>query len=310
MTCDQQPLEQVVSELVKKHGLPIWFDRQALLRAESDIGKSVTANIQDVRLSSILNLLLRPHELDWIVDDEVLQITTRERACGKFFTRVYDVRFLKPDPETLEWPPQGFATSPWWRPIPANQVSGFQGPGGGLFGLPVKTLQQGFGGPQKEGSGGAESPRDGTCPPHVVSMENLVDALQATVDSSSWSHVGGEGSIRSYGGALVVRQTQAVQDEIHRLIEQLRALHQPPAARRVVIPLNPNLQRVVYPIGDYPPDELIGLITEFVSPETWKSADGQGSLQVAQRAIVVRQTAAVHEEIVKFLHQLLFNSQP
>ena len=55
-----------------------------------------------------------------------------------------------------------------------------------------------------------------------VDYETLIETLQSTVRPQSWDMVGGPGSIKGLQGALIVSQSQEVQQEIFSLLEALR----------------------------------------------------------------------------------------
>jgi hypothetical protein len=53
-------------------------------------------------------------------------------------------------------------------------------------------------------------------------MNQLIEAVTSIVEPSTWDQYGGEGAIQPIGGALVVRQTSAVQSKVKELLEALR----------------------------------------------------------------------------------------
>jgi hypothetical protein len=73
----------------------------------------------------------------------------------------------------------------------------------------------------------------------------------------------------------------------------------------------------VYPIGDLAPDlkpeKLIETITKTISPETWESAGGEGSIAPIMSpklpVVVISQTDAVHRQIAALLAQLRAKGQ-
>jgi len=60
----------------------------------------------------------------------------------------------------------------------------------------------------------------------------LIDILTSIVEPNSWSDNGGEGAIRGFPGALVVRQTSGTHEEVARLLATLREGMGSPAAGR------------------------------------------------------------------------------
>lgn len=98
------PLSDVAEYLAQTHNIPILINKLAL----ADIGFDDPHNVEvelvlsGISLSNLLNLMLEPHDLDYLVTDGVLLITSRADAALRMDTRVYNVRPLKvSDPETL-----------------------------------------------------------------------------------------------------------------------------------------------------------------------------------------------------------------
>jgi hypothetical protein len=73
-------LADVVTHLELRHRIPIELDARSL--ADGGVGADLpmTQAVKDVSLAAGLNLLLRPHNLDWTVADGVLRITTKDAA--------------------------------------------------------------------------------------------------------------------------------------------------------------------------------------------------------------------------------------
>ncbi len=87
----------VAAELSDVHGINALIDHAAL----SEFGlygideePRITIDVSDVSLASALTLMLKPQELVWTVDCEVLIITHEEAAAELLTTRVYDVTSL------------------------------------------------------------------------------------------------------------------------------------------------------------------------------------------------------------------------
>lgn len=99
------PASEVLDQLLVKNGIPYWVDLQALQDAGIDWTQATAmTNAQKMPTAARLDSLLDEHKLAWRVDNELVQITTRENANERMFTRVYDIRrAVTPDrpPETL-----------------------------------------------------------------------------------------------------------------------------------------------------------------------------------------------------------------
>lgn len=90
----EMPLSDAVAFLQDRHGLPIKVDRKALENSELDPSMPINFQISDVSLRSALRLALKDYGLAYIVDDEVLLITTPEVADSRMMTRIYRVSDL------------------------------------------------------------------------------------------------------------------------------------------------------------------------------------------------------------------------
>jgi hypothetical protein len=91
------PLEEVVNLLQEDYGIPIQVDGPALESVGLDVTEKVTANLHNISLRSALRLLLKRLQLTYVIQDEVLMITTPEEAESQLLTCVYDLRGVTPD---------------------------------------------------------------------------------------------------------------------------------------------------------------------------------------------------------------------
>jgi hypothetical protein len=85
------PMLEAVNFLREVYQIEVQLDLQAL----DDLGLSpddtFTANIRHVSLSSGLKMLLKQHDLTYIIADEVLLITSEDEALARLSVRVYPV---------------------------------------------------------------------------------------------------------------------------------------------------------------------------------------------------------------------------
>ena len=89
------PLAKTLALIGQQLGVRIEVDEKAL----DDIGAElerlrVTADYRQVEARAVLGAICRRHDLDWVVEDEWLCITTSERADARLATIVYDVSDL------------------------------------------------------------------------------------------------------------------------------------------------------------------------------------------------------------------------
>ncbi len=92
-TCDfnETPLSDVLDYLRSRHNMQIVADIKALQDAGMGPDSPVTCRVSGVKLGSALRLLLASLELKFFVDDDVLQVTTRDVADGNLKTLTYPV---------------------------------------------------------------------------------------------------------------------------------------------------------------------------------------------------------------------------
>jgi hypothetical protein len=87
----ESPLQHVVNYLKDHHAIEIQLDDKALADAGIDPETQLTKSLKGISLRSALHLLLAPLELTTVIEDEVLLITTREKASTLLVTRTYPV---------------------------------------------------------------------------------------------------------------------------------------------------------------------------------------------------------------------------
>jgi hypothetical protein len=96
----QQPLRDVVMILSETYDIPIQFDNAALDAIAASPDVEVSVQINNVGLRSALDLMLKnagAEELTYIIDNEVLLVTTQEEAERRLETIVYRVDDLVDD---------------------------------------------------------------------------------------------------------------------------------------------------------------------------------------------------------------------
>jgi hypothetical protein len=90
----ETPLSDVIDWLKDHLRIEIQLDKKALGDVGIGSDTPVTMNVRGVSLRSALNLMLRDLNLRWMIQDEVLLITTPEEAESRLTTKVYDVSDL------------------------------------------------------------------------------------------------------------------------------------------------------------------------------------------------------------------------
>lgn len=87
----EMPLKDAFSFLHDQHHINLWLDGAPIADEGIQSDQPITLQVTDVTLATVLNLMLEPLNLDYVVQDGVLRITTNARA---FETRVYNIKGL------------------------------------------------------------------------------------------------------------------------------------------------------------------------------------------------------------------------
>ena len=88
------PLREVVETLEEQHQIPIEIDKRALEESGLTLDAPVTISVSGISLRSALKLCFRDLGLVFLIQDEVLQVTTPEEAETRLTTVVYPVKDL------------------------------------------------------------------------------------------------------------------------------------------------------------------------------------------------------------------------
>jgi hypothetical protein len=91
------PLEDCLTFIAEYPNLPkftMHLDRVNLADEGVALDQPITLKLKGLRLESVLHLLLRPVQLGFFVEDDVLKIATAAKAGEIMFTRTYPVRDL------------------------------------------------------------------------------------------------------------------------------------------------------------------------------------------------------------------------
>jgi hypothetical protein len=90
----QTPLREAVFYVQQALNIPIVLNQKRLEEAGIDVDKPVTLNAPEGPARLMLELVLEPLKLTYLIREEVLQITTPEDSESQLITRIYDVRPL------------------------------------------------------------------------------------------------------------------------------------------------------------------------------------------------------------------------
>jgi hypothetical protein len=101
----EAPLNQTLQVLAEDYHIPIIFDTSALDAVAASPEVEVSIDIANVSLRSALDLILQSagEDLTYIINNEVLLITTQEEAEKRLEVRVYVVNDLVREASSLVW---------------------------------------------------------------------------------------------------------------------------------------------------------------------------------------------------------------
>ncbi|HBO43469.1 MAG TPA: general secretion pathway protein GspD [Planctomycetaceae bacterium] len=238
------PLSLVLDQLQELAQISIHIDPQGLQEEGIASSTPVTINLRDeVSLKSALNLILQPLHLGYVIEDEVLKITSEQYKNKEVYTRVYDVGDLViPIPNFIPNSRMGLAgayndamgragfnnTTILGATPPVGLVA--DASAGGMTN-PAVLAQMAQPGARGAGSMAGGPAMGGFGPGGLgggsqAEFGPLIDLIMSTVKYNTWQEYGGEGLIDSYENnlTLVITNTEEVHAEVVKLLEQLRRL--------------------------------------------------------------------------------------
>ena len=135
-------LRDVLEYISQIHNFPIIIDEEALQLEGVTSDEEISLVLSGIELGNALEIMLRNVagvELDYVVQNEVMHVTTREKADTMLETRVYDLESLADvaDAEQLAQVIQNTIHPSTWRTPDALRVLPGMGPGPGIGGQPV-----------------------------------------------------------------------------------------------------------------------------------------------------------------------------
>ncbi|QDT91254.1 hypothetical protein Pan161_29100 [Gimesia algae] len=96
------PLSEVMDFFQNQHGINIYLDALALKQDGLTVEEPVNVSLSGISLKSAFDIILRPIGLDYVIDQEVLKITTIEEANRILKVRIYPVADLGNSPEEFQ----------------------------------------------------------------------------------------------------------------------------------------------------------------------------------------------------------------
>lgn len=96
VTFDDLPLFDAMRRLADRHSFNVWIDENSLRDEGISIGSELSFDYENVSLRSALRRMLDPQQLTFVVEDDVLKITTQIFAEESGRGRIYAMRRLVP----------------------------------------------------------------------------------------------------------------------------------------------------------------------------------------------------------------------
>ncbi|QDT25367.1 hypothetical protein [Gimesia panareensis] len=205
---NEVPLKNVIQFYSDLHKVPIIIQKtDIVLNLDLSIDLPITANFSELSLRDTLLQILEPLDLTFVVERDMIQILTREKASQLFKTRVYpvgDLCVLEEDYQALADAIQNANLGDWKQvrlSAPAAGTTRNQRPE-----VPQQGAGRGFF--------------------YVQSMLHLSPADRAETSGLSpmsyFQEPGGTISIVTQSKSLVISQTYHAHNGIVQLLEQLR----------------------------------------------------------------------------------------
>jgi general secretion pathway protein D len=219
---DNVPLAEVIKKIAEICDINIIIDPLGLEDAEVTSNELVSISVDGIKVKSALNLILDQFGLGYMVQDEVLKVTSKLRQQGDLIVDVYDVADLVVPVSTFINSLANQNGSTASGGLGGGQMS--IGPNG--IPLPGQPFAQVMGDPfaNLATMPGATTARAGAAA--KPDFDSLVDLVTTTIAPETWYASGGAATIKQDEGtlSLIIRQTQQVHSDISDLLTQLRKL--------------------------------------------------------------------------------------
>ncbi len=254
---NQTPLKQAIDHLREVTKLPISVDDAAIEAEGINLYKPISETLTPVATRHVLTIILEKAGLSYVVENDVVKITTAKKAKGRLFTKVFSVadlvtpipNFALPDYANFDKMLNANAINRGNLVMPG--LGGLGGAGGSTPYMPPNGLNGGaqvssqFPGAMATQAnvspgiaGNLNFPSAGQLQTNPLAAsaplagerntkhEQLIHLITGMVRPYSWDGMGGPGRIEYFdiGSALVVNQVADVIQEVADLLEALRRL--------------------------------------------------------------------------------------
>jgi hypothetical protein len=305
----ETPFKDTIDFLQSQTGLAFFVKRPRLEEAGVNLDTAVTLSLKQVRLSTLLDLMLEEIGLVYTEKDDLIVITTEEDSRATMEVRVYDCRDLLAMPAGLPGAggPHGMSmpgmpgmmmpgTDPFAQPHGAHDPFGPPrtdsaypgGPPSGTPAIPGTGAPDGFdpgagGGaptvpaaeprrtPRRSEAGPGAAPGTDTTPPRVP--ESVLPQLGGLGGGGGGGF--GPGSMGGMGGMAPGGMGSGEGRPQRPLSEQ-----------------------------DLKAEQLMNIVTTAVEPDSWSEVGGSGTIGQYNGLLVVSQSARTHAKIEKVLDML------
>lgn len=88
------PLSEALQFFGHLHNCNVLLDKSKLEEVAVAHDTPLTVEFSGITLASALNIMLEPLQLTYVIEDEVLKVTSRDAADNRYEVRIYDVKGL------------------------------------------------------------------------------------------------------------------------------------------------------------------------------------------------------------------------
>jgi general secretion pathway protein D len=239
------PLKEVLETLGQVVNVNVYPDAMGMAAEGVTSDTPVTINLTSpISLKSALNIILEPLRLSYVIQNEVLLVTSEQTRDSNVYPRVYNVADLVipiPNfvpgynvglPAAIQQAHRDIGYGGFIQPVsmaPLTIAANDRGQSNTISSHVLAQSNGGYGGMHESASrpsrplGLGPGAAGGAA---MADFDTLIELITSTIAPDSWDAVGGPGAIESFPTnlSLVISQTQDVHDQIADLLEQLRRL--------------------------------------------------------------------------------------
>ncbi len=236
-----RPIAEVMQDLSAVTNIPIVMDSRAMAEMRVTSDSPVTLELTNaISLQSALNIILSNYELTYVIENDVLNITSLEAKRSMVYPRTYRVTDLvTPIPNFASSYEDGLAGAlraahqmttnvPDVQVMPVS-ISDFANRGhsaNAAESMNPNMMAQYHSMGAQGGFGLGNSPGGGRGGASLADFDSLIQLIQTTVSPDTWEALGGPSTMSQYAQnlSLVISTTSEVHDQIAELLESLRRL--------------------------------------------------------------------------------------